>query len=312
MKGKSVLAFFILLGLFESCNKVEKHQNSLSNLEETINVVVFPSFELNIKNYCLGTNETQLDFFLVKNNFLPTTDGYQQDTDGDGLSDIFETRSLAITLDPAKKYSILDGEDSRPKVSDLIVGLLNMTQATASTFVCPNGTDGDSDTDGLSDCEEILADTKKDEWDSDKDSIPDEIELRLGLNPNFKDALLDTDGDGNNNLTEVKKNSPIDSFTNFERSNNLAIPLRQKSLYETLSINQLQNNCYEFNLTNLPYLKSISSNFYTLYFIIKRDGQAKLKKRIELTIETNQINQQRKMQYNFGDSSLSQGSSDED
>jgi hypothetical protein len=294
MKRKSLLIYLIVFSFIYSCNSnQESAQAQLRGLEETTSITVFPSFNLKIINYCLDSSHQQIDFFLVKNNLHPSREGYILDRDGDGLSDKFEDTLGPLDLDRTNKYS---KKNNPPVVSDLILSLLGLTDLNVDELICPENTSNDSDSDGLNDCEEHFAGTNKDSWDSDGDSIPDEVELRMGLNPNFKDALLDTDGDGDNNVTEVKRNSAIDSQTLLTGQHHLAQSLAQKSLYEKLTLVEKGSNCFEFHLDNLPYVNSLNNNIYTFYFI------KKLEKRLELTISTSSIRDQQNLQYNYTDS----------
>lgn len=61
-----------------------------------------------------------------------------------------------------------------------------------------------SDTDNLTDYEEVYTySTNPSDEDTDNDCVDDDVELSLGLNPNFADANLDLDGDGLSTYTEI-------------------------------------------------------------------------------------------------------------
>jgi hypothetical protein len=70
----------------------------------------------------------------------------------------------------------------------------------------------DHDLDGLNDCEEAVLRTEPYLVDSDRDGVPDLIEVRLGSNPLSDDRLVDSDMDGIRNGDEVIRG--LDPWTN--------------------------------------------------------------------------------------------------
>lgn len=121
------------------------------------------------------------------------------DTDDDGYTDAFELEYQGFGMDPilgSKPYVVCRGDpeddtELRPG------GLLAWPESQAM----------DNDHDGLRNCEERLVGLDVDHPDSDRDTIPDGLELRFRLNPAMNDAELDYDFDGISNLEEVIRNS---------------------------------------------------------------------------------------------------------
>jgi Bacterial TSP3 repeat len=109
------------------------------------------------------------------------TDPTLADTDGDGLGDAIE------------RFVFVEGSTFDPLVAALPV--------ECSMLVDPQL---DSDSDGLKDCEEIVLRTEPSLPDSDKDGIPDLVEVRRGGNPLADDALSDNDRDGLTNAFELR------------------------------------------------------------------------------------------------------------
>lgn len=107
------------------------------------------------------------------------------DTDGDGLSDLQESRGREITL------SITDA---------------NGIMVTHTKKVVTNLLSRDTDGDGVDDRDEFeLYSTDPTNWDTDEDGLPDGFEIANGLNPlDARDASFDLDGDGFDNLTEYQ------------------------------------------------------------------------------------------------------------
>jgi hypothetical protein len=133
------------------------------------------------------------------------------DSDGDGLSDDEEVRLGTDPLDPdTDGDSVGDGIEVRlaspgsqfdPLVPAQFKECLTLTDPTA-----------DHDVDGLTDCEEAVLRTDPYLVDSDRDGVPDLVEVRLGGNPLVDDRLVDSDMDGIPNGEEVTQG--LDPWTN--------------------------------------------------------------------------------------------------
>jgi hypothetical protein len=115
------------------------------------------------------------------------TDAGLKDTDDDGLGDFFE-----VTLSSP-------GHELDPLVQD---------------SPCDTPLDGlwpDSDTDGLTDCEEYVKGTDRRLVDSDSDGIPDGIEFLSGTNPLEIQTTTDGDFDGALDWLEVQQHTNVTS-----------------------------------------------------------------------------------------------------
>ncbi len=128
-------------------------------------------------------------------------EGLAKDTDGDTMLDAFETH---YGLDPEDAAdAALDGDED---------GLTNAEEFAAET----NPTSADSDSDGLSDGDELnVAMTDPNNMDTDGDLILDGMEVDLELNPlSAADGVLDLDADGFTNTIEAKYGSNLNDATN--------------------------------------------------------------------------------------------------
>ena len=115
------------------------------------------------------------------------SDPYLKDTDGDGLGDFFEVKmsSPGHELDPTTRDSPCDQ--------------------------IPGGIYPDSDSDGLTDCEEYVKGTNRRVADTDADGIPDGIEFLAGANPLEDLVTKDSDFDGLSDWLEVQKHTNMTS-----------------------------------------------------------------------------------------------------
>ena len=133
------------------------------------------------------------------------------DSDGDGLSDAEEAVAGTDPLNPdTDGDSVGDGIEKRLAAPGGQFDPLVKT-AFKECATLPDPT-ADHDLDGLTDCEEAVLRTDPYLVDSDRDGIPDLVEVRLGGNPLVDDRLVDSDQDGILNGEEVA--SGLDPWTN--------------------------------------------------------------------------------------------------
>jgi hypothetical protein len=139
---------------------------------------------------------------VMNNNALLRGKKPEADSDGDGLTDAEEVKRGSDPLNPdTDGDGVGDGIEVRlaspdsqfdPLVPALFKECLTLADPTA-----------DRDLDGLTDCEEAVLRTDPYLVDSDRDGIPDWVEVRLGGNPLVDDRLVDSDMDGIPNGEEV-------------------------------------------------------------------------------------------------------------
>ena len=134
------------------------------------------------------------------------------DSDGDGLSD--EEERMLTHTDPL--VADTDGDFVGDAIERLLAAPgLAFDPLAPNTFTECMGIDPpdrDTDGDGLGDCEEVLLRTEPSLVDTDRDGIPDLVEIRRGGNPLVDDALADTDLDGLPNGVELR--SGLEASTN--------------------------------------------------------------------------------------------------
>jgi hypothetical protein len=114
-----------------------------------------------------------------------TTDPYNPDSDGDGLSDYFEYKvsTPGSPMDP------------------------NIPNSPCQALV--DGSYPDTDWDGLNDCEEYVKGTNRFHPDTDHDGIPDHVEFLAGTNPLENLTHNDSDFDGAVDWLEVQTHTNV-------------------------------------------------------------------------------------------------------
>ena len=145
--------------------------------------------------------------------------GGQQDSDGDGLSNLQEAQlGTNPNVPDTDGDALLDGAEVMRFGTDPLNpdtdgdGLSDGDEIRLSTFP----TNPDTDMDGVNDGEEVRIGIDPRNPDSDGDSLTDGDELTRGTNP----ALADTDGDGLNDGEEVRRGTnPLMPDTDNDRLN---------------------------------------------------------------------------------------------
>lgn len=192
------------------------------------------------------------EFLAFNRNALPAEDGFVPDSDGDGLSDLEESRlceddpmnpGTQICLNPDDADT--DGDYFNDRLEHML-RTLGMDPLVPTTVADCDDPTIDTDGDGLRDCEEKLLGSDGTLFDTDADGFPDQVEFRLGTNMLFNDNLDDLDFDGVNNGSEVRAHTdPL--FNDSIARSELAYRYRTIDLGQTND----ERTCYDFRISNI-------------------------------------------------------------
>lgn len=258
----SPFIFILLIALgpiFFSCEKSEKAQSEarkteLAPLENKL-LLNEKTINIKIKNFCYDEKFKRSDFFVRNLNTKVEKGVLLPDTDGDGIPNDRDDLELLNIL-PTLSDTNSDG------YGDLLVYRLGYTTDEQNHLANCLSPGDDRDYDGLNDCEEKSIRTDYLNFDTDKDGIPDSIELRMGLDPinGPGEADLDLDGDGLTNIEEMRANTPFDE-SNKGYINLFAIK------YDSSKTEDVQSNCFDYTISNIPITESVNTNIINLYVI---------------------------------------------
>lgn len=182
------------------------------------------------------------------------TSAVDVDTDGYGFNDALEVNLCPgwrvqpdangdycgfNPLDPA----IIPPPPYRPQAEDCVLDLDKQ----------------DVDGDGFRDCEERFYGTTRLSYDSDRDGLPDQVEVRFGTNPSDDDAEDDADFDKTTNGQEVR------TFGD-PRNNDAATRAQRGYRYRVLS-DQLEGpvSCREFRVENITLVDTRDDGWNLIY-----------------------------------------------
>lgn len=143
------------------------------------------------------------ELVLYNPNTVFRGDRVVPDSDGDGLADEEE---VSLGTDPllgdTDGDQVGDGVEAQIDLPELSFDPRTPSAPVECSLMPEPGVD--TDTDGLNDCEEAVLRTDGSLVDSDRDGIPDRIEVLRGGNPLVDDFLTDSDLDGQPNGVELK------------------------------------------------------------------------------------------------------------
>lgn len=185
-------------GVFETADEITAARSLVMAIAEAgdgnfTNIGSGDTFEFEINPQPIMRN-LFLGAFMVNNRHVRSGPVHPlPDSDADGLLDSEEKQ---MSTDPANADT--DGDGYRDGV-ELYTSWLAPTRFDSG---CDTG-DLDTDLDGLADCEEDVLGTVKDHFDSDKDLLPDGLEVRFGISALVKDPMADRDLDGLEDWDEV-------------------------------------------------------------------------------------------------------------
>ncbi len=224
----------------------------------------YPIVTLQIQNYCplsigSGVNTETYNFkdiFFYNSQSYFNGSSYVFDTDGDGLPDFFEQNKTNMTL---WGISYLYADTDQNGYSDLVkVKLGIVASADGSMPICNTGIT-DSDSDGLTDCEEQLLGTQVGLSDTDGDGIPDGIEYRFGMDPlDPNDAYLELTGDGFTNYQKVKWGIPVATYVTPQGQ--LFLPAYSGPIATVNPTGATCNNPMTFNISNISILPVVGGD----------------------------------------------------
>ena len=224
-------------GLADAQADVEALRQRIVSLDSDLLIGLSPEELEQIVNFRIDRDQDGLPDYLEEQ--IGTSIDVA-DTDGDGLSDLFEYSNqtdplqttdttqdsdgdgLDLLAEQAQGTSALVADTDEDGLSDgeeVLLGTDPLSQDTdedglldgdeTQTYQTDPSND-DSDGDTLLDGLEIQLGTDPNSQDSDTDTIPDGVERRVGLNPmDPADALLDMDGDGLSNAGEYAAGADI-------------------------------------------------------------------------------------------------------
>lgn len=232
MKKSAILIFLVTIALlsFQNCGKVEL-QNSEASL--MVNAKAGSGF------ICLPSGYTLESFYTSNLNIKVAGDQLKLDSDADGLSDEEE---IEFGSDPFNRRTSGKILDSICSSTDYKVN------CSTNTPVCNTAENHF----GLNECDILALNLNKSIQvgagiDSDKDSIPDFLEIRINSFPSLNDAFSDLDFDLQNTLTEAEKQTSI-------RNTNNEIPLiNQINMVKTRLTNVgCAGEYWKIDIKNLP------------------------------------------------------------
>ncbi len=225
------LGFLPVIVFFQNCSKV--------NLQSSQAAVGLVNLKTATSQICLPDNFTLESFFVTNLNMKSSRTGLSPDTDGDGLTDAEE---ILLGSDPYRRRSGGFVLDSICK--DVDYG----PQCANFNLQC----DLTENAMGLNECDLLALQISKPTslgggLDSDKDGIPDYLEVRFHSFPNINDSLNDLD------LDQVNTMSEIEQGTSVQENNNLIQPNDKVQIIKT---KQTSSDCsgemWTIEVKNLP------------------------------------------------------------
>lgn len=203
--------------------------------------VIASNAKTGVGYFCVPSGYTLETFFISNLNLKPSKYGMAIDTDGDGLSDSEED---SVGYNKMKRRSA-------DKVLDSICEDLNYgVDCQKFTLSC----DPAQSEFGINECDKLALNVTMNIQtgagiDSDKDGIPDILEIRINSFPNLSDSTNDLDFDLSNNIAEAEQG------TSSRLSNKEMDPAHLVQVSKTKLTNSPScpsGEYWQFNVINLP------------------------------------------------------------
>ncbi len=201
---------------------------------ENIDISKFAIPERNIKNILQ-------DIIVLNLTSLWDSGAIVIDSDGDGISD---QKEIAMGSNHLNVDSDNDGLSDLVELKVSHTSTTSISSSSCSAIEIASDLDGDS----LNNCEERILGTLGYSFDTNNDTISDDIALRYNLGINLTDsneAQLDFDWDGKTNYHEIKYNTPI----NYNNQNVFNLTSQK---YDLTIVNKTDLQvCYELHVTDI-------------------------------------------------------------
>lgn len=257
-------------------------------------------FSVKVVDYCPEDGFQFKEIFALNKSTKLQRQNIYLDSDRDGLTDQYE-------LDPQMRawfgISASRIDTNGDGYSDLAMTSLGMAETSQLSLRLCADPYQDTDQDSLSDCDEALIGTNSLDPDTDKDGIPDGLELRFGLNPKDNiDGSRDMDLDGLFALEEVKRGTQVDETNNWI-DNELSL---QYGVAMT-TVGQ-RTDCYEVTVSNIPNVNVSNGNLVTLYAleskIVQGQGDVQRLRSVTLIVPHNIEDHTKLLVHDFQDQIL--------
>lgn len=202
---------------------------------------------LNIDYSSIQESNGMADIFVTNLNAFPDANGYEVDTDGDGLSDAEEFAIGTCSGITGQCPNPVDTDGDH--YSDFVEYMLEKSGFNPLDPNLPSqkfSSYEDQDHDGLVDADEAAIGSDPRLFDTDGDRMPDLLEVKNGLNPlDPTDAYQDPDHDGIYNIDEVRQHTNPHVF-NAQNDPN-------KYSYDVQAANSLPDGqlCYNITVKNI-------------------------------------------------------------
>jgi hypothetical protein len=257
---------------------------------KTLDWDIIPNYKkinISIIDYCIKNEKEYIDLYASN---------YSAKLDQDKLLVDFDRDGLPNSYDSDEKYAIspLKYDTNQDGYRDLLVYLSGIDIENQQYLKICDDFEQDTDKDGLTDCEEnnfIRSDPNN--FDTDNDGIPDELEIMNNLNPNDpNDAYQDLDDDGIINSEEVRLHTPINL------SNNKNLKKLEYQYNVSLSKLKLDSRCYNININNISLVDVKNGNLIKFNIIEKLIDQKNMRT-FRIIIEYDKVDDNEVLEYDF-------------